>query len=95
MQEVKTKGKNGVKAKLISRTSAEESRFLDDIITFIAKSWSYGSDELFSYRTQGREKVALRARTVRDELNRESVAQGLPPNFFSSHSFRKGGVSRT
>ena len=93
VQAVTTKGKNGVKAKLISRTSAEESRFLDDIIIFIAKSGSYGSDELFSYRTQGREKVALRARTVRDELKRECVAQGLPPNFFSSHSFRKGGVT--
>ena len=32
VQAVTTKGKNGVKAKLISRTSAEESRFLDDIV---------------------------------------------------------------
>ena len=93
VQAVTTKGKNGVKAKLISRASAEESRFLDDLITFIVKSGSYGTDELFSYRRQGREKVALRARTVRDELKKECVAQGLPPNFFSSHSLRKGGVT--
>ena len=93
VQAVMTQGKNDVKAKLISRSSAEESRFLDDVITFIVKAGSYGADELFSYRRQGGEKVALRARTVRDELKRECVAQGLPPNFFSSHSFRKGGVT--
>ena len=33
LQAVTTKGKNGVKAKLISRTSAEESRFLDDTLS--------------------------------------------------------------
>ena len=44
VQAVMTKGKNDVKAKLISRSSAEESRFLDDVITFIVKAGSYGAD---------------------------------------------------
>jgi hypothetical protein len=93
VRAVTTKGKSVMKAKLFSRSSPEESRFLDDIITLIVKSGSHGPDELFSYRKGGRAKLALRARTVRDELKRECVAQGLPPNFFSSHSFLKGGVT--
>ena len=93
VRAVTTKGKSVMKAKLISRSSPEESRFLDDIITLIVKSGSPGPDELFSYRKGGRAKVALRARTVRDERKRECVAQGLPPNFFSSRSFLKGGVT--
>ena len=90
VRAVTTKGKRLMKAKLISRSSPEESRFLDDIITFMVKSGSDGPDELFSYRKGGWAKVALRARTVRDELKRECMAQGLPPNFFRSHSFLKG-----
>ena len=90
---VVTTNKSVMKAKLISRSSPEESGFLEDIITLIVKSGSHGPDELFSYRKGGRAKIALRARTVRDELKRECVAQGLPPNFFSSHSFLKEGVT--
>ena len=54
VRAVTTKGKSGVKAKLISRSSPEESRFLVDNITFIVRSGSHGSDELFSHRMEGR-----------------------------------------
>ena len=93
IRTVTTKGKEVAKSKLISRSSEEESRFLEDLITFIIKSGIHGADELFSYRAPGRDKVVLRARTVRDELKRECELHGLPANYFSSHSFRKGGVT--
>ena len=93
VRTVTTKGRKVARAKLFSRSSSEEPRFLDDLITFIVKSGSLGSDELFSYRCSGHDKVALRARTVRDELKRECELHGLPANYFSSHSFRKGGVT--
>ena len=52
-----------------------------------------GSDELFSYRNERGKKIVLRSRTVWEELKTECTAHGLPLNYFSSHSYRKGSVS--
>ena len=49
---------------------------------YIVKNGLHVSD-----RKECREKVSLRARTVRDEFKRECALQGLLANFFGSHSF--------
>lgn len=88
-----SKGKVVVKAKLIARRSEEESQFLDDLLLFISRSGALGSDELFSLRTDGKEKTVLSGRTVREEIKETCRLRNLPPNYFSSHSLRKGAIT--
>jgi hypothetical protein len=88
-----SKGKVVVKPKLISRMSTDESQFIDDLVEFMTRSGALGEDELFSYRNVSGKKIVLRSRTIREDLKEECKAHGLPPNFFSSHSYRKGAVS--
>ena len=82
------KGKVVVKAKLIGRRSEEESQFLDDLLMFISRSGALGTDELFSLRTAGKEKLILSGRTVREEITETCRLRDLPPNYFTSHSLR-------
>ena len=85
---VTAKGKKLVKPKIIGRRSAEESRFLDDLMDFVVRSGSTGKDELFSYRCEADAQVKLRPRDIR-----EALKSGLDPNYFSSHSLRKGAIT--
>jgi hypothetical protein len=88
-----SKGKAVVKAKVLGRRSPEETEYLEDLMLFISRSRSNGSDELFSYRKADGKKLVLRARTVRQEIKAEAVSAGLPPDLFSSHSLRKGSIT--
>lgn len=88
-----SKGKVVVKPKSISRKSADESQFIDDLVDFMTRSGALGEDELFSYRNASGKKIVLRSRTIREDLKDECKVHGLPPNFFSSHSYRKGAIS--
>lgn len=82
-----------VKPKLISRMSTDESQFIEDLVEFMTMSGALGEDELFNYWNGAGKKIVLRSRTIREDLKEECRAHGLPPNFFSSHSYRKGAVS--
>ena len=93
VQGASSKGKRVVKAKLIGRRSPDESQFLSELVTFIARSGALGMDELFSIRALTGPKVALTGRTVRDQIKDTCRRLGLPPNFFSSHSLRKGAIT--
>jgi hypothetical protein len=88
-----SKGKVVVKAKLIGRRSEEESQFLDDLIIFITRSGALGSDELFSLRIAGNKKTILSGRTVREAIKETCRLNNLLPNYFSSHSLRKGAIT--
>ena len=88
-----TKGKATVKAKLIGRRSPEESEFMDDLIDFIVHARSKGDEELFSFRKEDGSRTVLKARTVREELKDTCRKNGLPPNYFSAHSLRKGAIT--
>ena len=90
---VTAKGKKLVKPKIVGRRSIEESGFLDDLMDFIVHSKSTGTDELFSFRCEEGSRVKLRSREVRDALKRACEENGLDPNYFSSHSLRKGAVT--
>ena len=90
---VTAKGKKLVKPKIVRRRSAEESRFLDDLMDFIVHSGSTGKDELFSYRCDTSAHVKLRSRDVREALKGACEENGLDPNYFSSHSLRKGAIT--
>ena len=90
---VTAKGKTLVKPKIVGRRSVEEGKFLDDLIDFIVHSGSTGKDELFSFRCGGSAQVKLRSRDVRDALKNTCEECGLDPNYFSSHSLRKGAIT--
>ena len=90
---VTAKGKKLVKPKIVRRRSAEESRFLDDLMDFIVHSGSTGKDELFSYRCDTSAHVKLRSRDVREALKGACEENGLDPNYFSSHSPRKVAIT--
>ena len=93
VQAASSKGKRVVKAKLIGRRSPDESQFLSELVMFLARSKNRGSDELFSIRNATGEKIALTGRAVRDQIKDTCRRLGLPPNYFSSHSLRKGSVT--
>ena len=88
-----TKTKVPVKPKHIGRRSVEETQFLEDIAMYVTKSGATGNEELFTFRKQDGTEVALRSRTVRDELKQTCKNHGLPPAYFSSHSLRKGAIT--
>ena len=90
---VTSKGKRVVKPKIIRRRSAEESRFLDDLLDFMAHCGNTGKDELFSFRCEASAHVKLRSRDVREALKSVCVENGLDPDYFSSHSLRKGAIT--
>ena len=88
-----SKGKVVIKPKIIGTRSQEERRFLLDIVIFLAHSGSVGSDQLFSFHSEKKEHVVLRARSVRDELKNTCKLNGLPEEMFSAHSLRKAAMS--
>ena len=88
-----SKGKRVVKAKLIGRRSLDESKFLSELALFVTRSGARGTDELFSVRNAAGDKTSLTGRAVRDQIKETCRRLGLPPNYFSSHSLRKGAVT--
>ena len=90
---VTSEGKRVVKPKIIRRRSVEESGFLDDLVDFMAHSGNTGKDELFSFRCEASAHVKLRSRDVREALKSVCVENGLDPDYFSSHSLRKGAIT--
>ena len=88
-----SKGKVVIKPKIIGTRSQEERRFLLDIVIFLAHSGTVGSDLLFSFHSEKKQHVVLRAKSVRDELKNTCKLHGLPEEMFSAHSLRKGAMS--
>ena len=68
MLAASSKGKVSVNAKLLGRRSAEEGQFLDDLIQFIVNAGARCNEELFSFRSEGGHRKALRGSAVREEL---------------------------
>ena len=93
VRTVTSKGKVTVKDKLIGRRSPEESAFLDDVVMFVVNSGAGGGEEMLSCLRPDGSRLALRSRTVRDELKRTCDSEGLPSAYFSSHSLRKGAIT--
>jgi hypothetical protein len=90
---VSSKGKITTKAKLIGRRWAAESDFLNNLIEFVVRAGGKGDEELFGFRKQDGQRVVLTARSVRDEMKDIASRNGLPPNYFSAHSLRKGSIT--
>lgn len=93
VRTVSSKGKVVVKPKLIARRSPEEAEFLDDLSAWVIHSGTTGKDEVFSFRKKDGSIVLLTGRTVRDEIKRTCASSGLPPDYFSAHSLRKGAIT--
>ena len=90
---VTAKGKKLIKPKIVGRRSEEESAFLDDLVDFMAHSGTTGKDELFTFRPAAGPIVKLRSKDVREALKRTCERNGLDPDYFSSHSLRKGAIT--
>ena len=93
VRTVSSKGKVVVKPKLFGRRSPEESEFLDDLASWIIHSGATGQDEVFSYRKKDGSLVHLTGRAVREEIKETCASNGLPPDYFSAHSLRKGAIT--
>ena len=89
---VTAKGKRLIKPKVKCRRSAEESRFLDDLMDFLVHSEATGKDELYSFRPVVGTHVKLRSKDVGDALKDTCEKNGLDPDYFSAHSLRKGTI---
>ena len=90
---VTAKGKTLIKPKVVGRRSIEESMLLDDLMDFMVNSRSTGKDELFSFRCEGGTRVKLRSKDVREALKDVCEENDLDPDYFSSHSLRKGTIT--
>jgi hypothetical protein len=93
VKTVSSKGKVVVKPKLIGRRSPEESEFLDDLTAWMTFNGTSGQDEAFSYRKTDGSLVHLTGRAVREEIKKTCTNNGLPPDYFSAHSLRKGAIT--
>ena len=69
------------------------AEFLDDLAARIIHSGDSGTDEVFSFRKRDGTIVRLTGRSVRDEIKKTCAGNGLPPDYFSAHSLRKGAIT--
>ena len=88
-----------VKAKFVGRRSPEEAQFLDDLVSFVAFSEVKPTDELFCRylprrNSDGPSRKTLWGKMVRTAVKDICVDAGLPPDYFSSHSLRKGATTQ-
>lgn len=87
------------KKKVIGRRSGEESQWLDDLTEWLSKNELKTEDQIFTRykaKTVGGKVYMKRlsAEMIRTAVKDMAVAAGLPPDRFSSHSLRKGGMSQ-
>ena len=87
-------GEKVKQVKQVGRRTVEESLFLDDLIQFIVHAKARGNEELFSFRKANGDRVFLTGRSVREEVKSTCGLFGLDPEYFSSHSIRKGGITQ-
>ena len=73
--------------------SYEEGQSLDDIVEFVVNAGALSKEELFSFRCQDGHRRALRGSAVREELKHTCTLHGLPADYFSLHSLRKGSIT--
>ena len=87
------------KKKLIGRRSSEEGQWLDDLVEWLVNSKLAADDLIFTRykaKTAGGKvfKKRLTAETIRGAIKDMATRAGFPPNRFSAHSLRKGGMSQ-
>lgn len=87
------------KKKLIGRRSSEESQWLDDLVVWLVYSKLAAEDLIFTRykaKTVGGKvfKKRLSAEMVRGAVKGMAINAGFPPDRFSAHSLRKGGMSQ-
>ena len=88
------KSKQVTKGKMVGRRSDSESRFLDDLIIFSLRSGGLGDDNFFRFCVGTAPKVSLTGFALRKEIKQACTRLGLPSKHFSSHSLRKGVVTK-
>ena len=84
--------------KLIGRRSSEESQWLDDLVAWLVNSRLAAEDLIFTrYKETAGGKVfkkKLSAEMIRGAVKDMAINAGFPPDRFSAHSLRKGGMSQ-
>jgi hypothetical protein len=76
----------------LTRGSAAESQFLEDLFSFASEAHSLPTDIFFSRRRQGRQKH-LTDSMIKRALRQAALAFNIPPEGISSHSLRIGGAT--
>ena len=79
--------------KLVGR-SLEETAFLNDIVMFVVHSGAKGEGELLSCVRSRGSRLVLSSMAVCDVLKTTVKNERLPELYFSSHSLRKGPITR-
>ena len=87
------------KKKIIGRRSIEEGRWLDDLVEWLSTAELGREDQIFTrYKTKvtgGKVHMKrLTAEMIRVAVKDMATESGFPPERFSSHSLRKGGMSQ-
>lgn len=87
------------KKKLIGRRSDEESQWLDDLVAWLVNNKLAAEDLIFTRykaKTAGGKvfKKRLSAEMIRSAVKDMATRAGFPPDRFSAHSLRKGGMSQ-
>ena len=83
---VTCKSKQVTNGKMVGRMSESESRFPDNLTTFLLRSRGLGNGNLFSFRVGTAPQVSLTSYAVRKEIKQACTRLGLPAKHFSSHS---------
>ena len=85
------------KSKFIGRRSVEESQFLDNLVAWLRLSGVRTVDRLFTRYSGGdggkETRKELTGRMIRDGIKESCTLEGLDPDYFSSHSLRKGATT--
>jgi hypothetical protein len=99
VEESSHKGGALNKKKVIGRSSDEEGQWLNDLVEWLVNAATQANDQVFTRhkaKTIGG-KVSMKrlsAGMIRHAVKDMAVAAGLPPERYSSHSLRKGGMSQ-
>ena len=86
-----------VKSKFIGRRSVEKSQFLDDLVEWLRQSGVRTVGRLFTRYSRGNggkeTRKELTGRMIRDGIKESCILEGLDPDYFHSHSLRKGATT--
>jgi hypothetical protein len=87
------------KKKLIGRRSKEESQWLDDLVEWLVNGKLAAEDLVFTrYKAKSAGgkifRKRLSAEMIRSAVKVMAEVANLPPERFSAHSLRKGGISQ-
>ena len=87
-----TKTRSKGKVLTLDRTTAAESQLLDDLLDWVRASATRADEPVLGIRRDGTLSTMTRA-MASFAIKRCAVSFGMPPQYFSLHSLRRGGAT--